>query len=286
MTSMPDTGAGLRRAFLDFFATRDHLVVKSSPLVPRDDPTLLFANAGMNQFKNYFLGRETPPKPRAVSVQKCVRAGGKHNDLENVGLTARHHTFFEMLGNFSFGDYFKEEAVALAWEFLTRDLGLDPGRLSASVFAGDETTPADDEAREIWKSYLPEDRIASLPAAENFWSMGDTGPVRPLLRDPLRPGAGLPRGRPVSRDLEPRVHAVRPRRRGGPEPAARPLGGHRDGTRAPRRGAFGGGLELRHRPLRPAHPRRPGTRFRRGGSRHGTYGGAGDRRTTRAPPRS
>ncbi|MDE3260361.1 MAG: alanine--tRNA ligase [Acidobacteriota bacterium] len=179
MTSPPGTGAELRRAFLDFFAARDHLVVKSSPLVPRDDPTLLFANAGMNQFKNYFLGRETPPKPRAVSVQKCVRAGGKHNDLENVGLTARHHTFFEMLGNFSFGDYFKEEAVALAWEFLTRDLGLDPGRLSASVFAGDETTPADDEAREIWKSYLPEDRIASLPAAENFWSMGDTGPCGP-----------------------------------------------------------------------------------------------------------
>ena len=179
MTSPPGTGAELRRAFLDFFAARDHLVVRSSPLVPQDDPTLLFANAGMNQFKNYFLGRETPPKPRAVSVQKCVRAGGKHNDLENVGLTARHHTFFEMLGNFSFGDYFKEEAVALAWEFLTRDLGLDPGRLSASVFAGDETTPADDEARAIWKSYLPEDRIASLPAAENFWSMGDTGPCGP-----------------------------------------------------------------------------------------------------------
>ena len=179
MTSIPGTGAGLRRAFLDFFAARDHLVVKSSPLVPRDDSTLLFANAGMNQFKNYFLGRETPPKPRAVSVQKCVRAGGKHNDLENVGLTARHHTFFEMLGNFSFGDYFKEEAVALAWEFLTRDLGLDPGRLSASVFAGDDTTPADDEAREIWRSYLPEDRIASLPATENFWSMGDTGPCGP-----------------------------------------------------------------------------------------------------------
>ena len=179
MNSVAGTGAGLRRAFLDFFAARDHLVVKSSPLVPRDDPTLLFANAGMNQFKNYFLGRETPPEPRAVSVQKCVRAGGKHNDLENVGLTARHHTFFEMLGNFSFGDYFKEEAVALAWEFLTRDLGLDPGRLSASVFAGDQTTPADDEARGIWKAYLPEERIASLPAAENFWSMGDTGPCGP-----------------------------------------------------------------------------------------------------------
>ena len=179
MTAMPATGAALRRTFLDFFAARDHLVVKSSPLVPHDDPTLLFVNAGMNQFKDYFLGRETPAKPRAVSVQKCVRAGGKHNDLENVGLTAGHHTFFEMLGNFSFGDYFKEEAVALAWEFLTRDLELDPERLSASVFAGDETTPPDDEARETWKTYLPEDRIASLPASENFWSMGDTGPCGP-----------------------------------------------------------------------------------------------------------
>ena len=179
MTATHTTGAALRRAFVDFFATRDHLVVKSSPLVPHDDPTLLFVNAGMNQFKDYFLGRETPAKRRAVSVQKCVRAGGKHNDLENVGFTAGHHTFFEMLGNFSFGDYFKEEAVALAWEFLTRDLGFDPNRLSASVFAGDETTPPDDEARAIWKSYLPEDRIASLPASENFWSMGDTGPCGP-----------------------------------------------------------------------------------------------------------
>ncbi len=179
MTAPPARGAELRRGFLDFFAARDHLVVKSSSLVPHDDPTLLFANAGMNQFKDYFLGRDSPAKPRAVSVQKCVRAGGKHNDLENVGFTARHHTFFEMLGNFSFGDYFKEEAIALAWEFLTRDLGLDPGRLSASVFAGDETTPADEEARDIWKSYLPEERIATLPAAENFWSMGDTGPCGP-----------------------------------------------------------------------------------------------------------
>ena len=179
MTSPATRGADLRRAFVDFFAERDHLVVKSSPLVPRDDPTLLFANAGMNQFKDYFLGRETPPEPRAVSVQKCVRAGGKHNDLENVGFTARHHTFFEMLGNFSFGDYFKEEAIALAWEFLIRDLGLNPDRLSASVFAGDANTPADDEALQIWKSYLPEDRIASLPASENFWSMGNTGPCGP-----------------------------------------------------------------------------------------------------------
>ena len=179
MTSPPTRGAELRRAFLDFFAARDHLVVKSSSLVPHGDPTLLFANAGMNQFKDYFLGYATPKKPRAVSVQKCVRAGGKHNDLDNVGFTPRHHTFFEMLGNFSFGDYFKEEAITLAWEFLTRDLGLDPDRLSASVFAGDRTTPPDEEARAIWRSYLPEERISALPAAENFWSMGDTGPCGP-----------------------------------------------------------------------------------------------------------
>ena len=179
MKPPPRRGAALRRAFLDYFAARDHAVVQSSPLVPQDDPTLLFANAGMNQFKNYFLGRERPPRPRAVSVQKCVRAGGKHNDLENVGFTARHHTFFEMLGNFSFGDYFKEEAIALAWEFLTRELGLPPDRLSVSVFAGDEGTPPDDEARRFWRAHVPEERIAALPASENFWSMGDTGPCGP-----------------------------------------------------------------------------------------------------------
>ena len=179
MKPPPRRGAALRRAFLDYFAARDHAVVQSSPLVPQDDPTLLFANAGMNQFKNYFLGRERPPRPRAVSIQKCVRAGGKHNDLENVGFTARHHTFFEMLGNFSFGDYFKEEAIALAWEFLTRELGLPPDRLSVSVFAGDEGTPPDDEARRFWRAHVPEERIAALPASENFWSMGDTGPCGP-----------------------------------------------------------------------------------------------------------
>ena len=175
----PSGGAELRRAFVDYFAARGHRVCPSSPLVPRDDPTLLFANAGMNQFKDYFLGRRTPGNPRAVSVQKCVRAGGKHNDLDNVGFTARHHTFFEMLGNFSFGDYFKEEAIAFAWDFLTRELGLDPERLSVSVFAGDESTPPDEEARRLWTAHVPEDRIAALPASENFWSMGDTGPCGP-----------------------------------------------------------------------------------------------------------
>ena len=172
-------GADLRRAFLDFFAARDHRAVRSSPLVPRDDPTLLFANAGMNQFKEFFLGRQEPEHPRAVSVQKCVRAGGKHNDLENVGFTARHHTFFEMLGNFSFGDYFKERAIALAWEFLTGALGLAPERLSVTIFAGDDSTPRDSEAERLWRAFVPEERLSALPAAENFWAMGDTGPCGP-----------------------------------------------------------------------------------------------------------
>ena len=179
MSPPPSRGEDLRRAFLDFFAARDHRIVPSSPLVPRDDPTLLFANAGMNQFKDCFLGRKAPEHPRAASVQKCVRAGGKHNDLENVGFTARHHTFFEMLGNFSFGDYFKERAIALAWEFLTGELGLDPARLSVSVFAGDASTPRDEEAERLWRAFVPEDRISALPAAENFWAMGDTGPCGP-----------------------------------------------------------------------------------------------------------
>ncbi len=176
----PTRSDDLRKAFVEFFREREHRLVRSSPLVPRDDPTLLFANAGMNQFKDIFLGRASPGSPpRAVSVQKCVRAGGKHNDLENVGFTPRHHTFFEMLGNFSFGDYFKEEAIAYAWEFLTRDLGLDPDRLSASVFAGDADTPRDEEAERWWRNHLPENRIRALPAAENFWAMGETGPCGP-----------------------------------------------------------------------------------------------------------
>ncbi len=176
----PASSDDLRKAFVDFFRERDHRVTRSSPLVPADDPTLLFANAGMNQFKDIFLGREPPGSPpRAVSVQKCVRAGGKHNDLENVGFTPRHHTFFEMLGNFSFGDYFKEEAIDFAWDFLTRDLGLAPERLSASVFAGDRGTPRDEEAERFWRRHLPADRIEALPASENFWAMGETGPCGP-----------------------------------------------------------------------------------------------------------
>src|SRR5437763_9168910 len=143
----------VRRTFLDYFAKQGHKPVVSASLVPHNDPTLLFTNAGMNQFKDYFTRKTQPPFPRATSAQKCVRAGGKHNDLENVGRTARHHTFFEMLGNFSFGDYFKDDAIAYAWELLTRDYGMDPRRLVITVFGGDAAMKLgpDDEARAIWR---------------------------------------------------------------------------------------------------------------------------------------
>jgi alanyl-tRNA synthetase len=174
----------VRKQFLDFFRQRGHEVVKSSPLVPHDDPTLLFTNAGMNQFKDVFTGRATLPFSRAASSQKCVRAGGKHNDLENVGRTARHHTFFEMLGNFSFGDYFKEDAIALAWELLTKVWAIDPKRLVITVFGSDPSLPgiaADDEARAIWRRVtgFGDERILGLGKADNFWTMGDTGPQGP-----------------------------------------------------------------------------------------------------------
>ncbi len=169
------TGAEIRRRFLDFFQVRDHRVVPSSPLVPQGDPTLLFTNAGMNQFKNVFLGLEKRDYVRAASVQKCVRAGGKHNDLENVGFTQRHHTFFEMLGNFSFGDYFKDEAIPLAWELLTQGFELPRERLYATVYEDD------DQAEGIWRNSvgLPVERVFRLGATENFWAMGETGPCGP-----------------------------------------------------------------------------------------------------------
>jgi alanyl-tRNA synthetase len=171
MTSTND----IRRSFLDYFGSAHHDVVQSAPLVPYNDPTLMFVNAGMVPFKNVFTGLESREKPRAVSSQKCVRAGGKHNDLDNVGYTARHHTFFEMLGNFSFGDYFKEQAITHAWTLLTKIWGLDPSRLTATVYH------TDDEAFGLWRKIagLPEERIIRIPTADNFWSMGDTGPCGP-----------------------------------------------------------------------------------------------------------
>src|SRR5881296_403922 len=165
----------IRESFLRFFEERRHRRVKSSSLVPQNDPTLLFTNAGMNQFKDVFTGRETRDYKRAVSSQKCVRAGGKHNDLENVGFTARHHTFFEMLGNFSFGDYFKKDAIAWAWQFVTEVVGLPVDRLAVTVFRDD------DEAFRLWKKVagLTDDRILRLGEKDNFWAMGDTGPCGP-----------------------------------------------------------------------------------------------------------
>ena len=169
------TSAELRSLFLKFFEERDHAVVASSPLIPSNDPTLLFTNAGMVQFKDVFLGREDRPYVRAASSQRCVRAGGKHNDLENVGYTARHHTFFEMLGNFSFGDYFKRDAIHYAWGFLTGTLGLAPERLWVTVY------DQDTEAADIWLKEVGIDpnRFSRIGTKDNFWSMGDTGPCGP-----------------------------------------------------------------------------------------------------------
>ena len=182
------TGSEIRARFLEYFRRRGHTVVRSSPLVPAQDPTLLFTNAGMVQFKSAFLGEERRDYVRAVTAQKCVRAGGKHNDLENVGRTARHHTFFEMLGNFSFGDYFKEDAIRLCWELLTEDFGLPKDRLKATVFTDD------DDAFELWKKVagLGEDRILRLGEKDNFWAMGDTGPCGPCSEVHFHQGDHLP----------------------------------------------------------------------------------------------
>jgi alanyl-tRNA synthetase len=172
---MVSSTADLRRTFFEYFQQHQHHLVSSSSLVPHDDPTLLFTNAGMNQFKDVFLGVEQRNYTRAVSSQRCVRAGGKHNDLENVGYTARHHTFFEMLGNFSFGDYFKEDAIKFAWQFLTGELGLDKDKLLVTIYH------EDDEAFDIWeqKIGIPAERIIRIATSDNFWSMGDTGPCGP-----------------------------------------------------------------------------------------------------------
>ncbi len=186
------TADEIRSAFLRYFEERGHRVVASSPLVPQNDPTLLFANAGMNQFKDVFLGREKRDYTRAASSQKCVRAGGKHNDLENVGVTARHHTFFEMLGNFSFGDYFKKEAIEFAWELLTRDFALPKDRLEVTIFKGEGGVPRDTEAHGFWKNHVAEDRILELGMKDNFWAMGETGPCGPCSEVHYFQGNHLP----------------------------------------------------------------------------------------------
>jgi len=176
------SGNQIREDFLRFFETKQHRRVHSSSLVPVNDPTLLFTNAGMNQFKDVFLGAETRAYSRATTSQKCVRAGGKHNDLENVGFTRRHHTFFEMLGNFSFGDYFKKDAIAYAWELLTSEawFGIDPAKLYVTIFEGDAKVPRDDEAEAFWiATGVPKERIFGMGLKDNFWQMGDTGPCGP-----------------------------------------------------------------------------------------------------------
>jgi alanyl-tRNA synthetase len=185
----------IRQLFIDFFREKGHEAVPSSPLLPKDDPTLLFTNAGMVQFKTVFLGEETRPYKRAVTVQKCLRAGGKHNDLENVGRTARHHTFFEMLGNFSFGDYFKKEASEWAWEFLTEWVKLPADKLQITVYE------KDDEAADIWEKDLgvPAERIFRLGAKDNFWQMGDTGPCGPCSEILIDQGPELSCGKPDCR---------------------------------------------------------------------------------------
>ncbi len=186
----------IRAAFLDYFGRHDHEIVASSPLVPHNDPTLLFANAGMVQFKNVFTGLEQRTYSRATTSQKCVRAGGKHNDLENVGYTARHHTFFEMLGNFSFGDYFKDLAIELAWNLVTREYGLPREKLLVTVFA------EDDQAFDLWKKIagLPDEKIIRIPTSDNFWSMGDTGPCGPCSEIFYDHGDHIPGGPPGSPD--------------------------------------------------------------------------------------
>ncbi|MBK6796943.1 MAG: alanine--tRNA ligase [Acidobacteria bacterium] len=174
------TGNEIRNTFFNYFARNGHKIVKSSPLLPANDPTLLFTNAGMNQFKDVFLGAESRDYKRATTSQKCVRAGGKHNDLDEVGKTARHHTFFEMLGNFSFGDYFKEDAIRFAWDLLVNEMKMDPTRLWFTVFAGDDEVSADEEAISLWeKAGARSDRIMRFGRKDNFWQMGETGPCGP-----------------------------------------------------------------------------------------------------------
>jgi len=190
------TSNDIRATFLDYFGAQGHQIVPSSPLVPRNDPTLLFTNSGMVQFKNVFTGQERRPYSRATTAQKCVRAGGKHNDLDNVGYTARHHTFFEMLGNFSFGDYFKPQAIEHAWTLLTRDFALPKDKLLVTVYADDE------DAAALWRKIagLPDERIIRIATSDNFWRMGDTGPCGPCSEIFFDHGPGIPGGPPGSPD--------------------------------------------------------------------------------------
>jgi len=178
----------IRQTFLDFFASKEHTIVTSAPMVVKNDPTLMFTNAGMNQFKDIFLGNSPANHPRVADSQKCLRVSGKHNDLEEVGHDTYHHTMFEMLGNWSFGDYFKKEAIDWAWELLVNVYKIPVDKLYVTIFEGDEKdgVPMDTEAHDLWSKYLPEDRILKGNKKDNFWEMGDSGPCGPLLRNTCR----------------------------------------------------------------------------------------------------
>ena len=249
----------IRSHFLEFFRANGHEVVASSSLVPRNDPTLMFTNAGMVQFKNVFTGVERRPYHRATTSQKCVRAGGKHNDLDNVGYTARHHTFFEMLGNFSFGDYFKPLAIELAWNLITRDFGLSKDKLTVTVYHDD------DDAFDLWKRDRGPAGIAHHPHRDlgQFLGDGRHRALRPLFRDLLRPrrrgarrapGLGGCGRRQVHRDLEPRIHAIRDAARRRARETAAPVDRHGHGSGAPCRRAPGQARQLRYRPDARADP--------------------------------
>jgi alanyl-tRNA synthetase len=201
----------IRRAFLKYFKDQKHAVIPSSSVVPHDDPTLLFTNAGMNQFKDVFLGKSERDYTRAATSQKCIRVGGKHNDLDNVGHTSRHLTFFEMLGNFSFGDYFKKEAIQFAWDVSTNVFKFEAEKIWITVFR------EDDEAYELWKKIVPESRIVRMDEKDNFWAMGDTGPCGPCSELYFDRGPKFGNApsilqdtdwRKIFRVLEPRLHAV------------------------------------------------------------------------------
>ena len=257
---MTMTGSEIRESFLKFFEGKGHTRVASSSLVPKDDPTLLFTNAGMVQFKNCFLGLEDRGYRRATTSQKCVRAGGKHNDLENVGVTARHHTFFEMLGNFSFGDYFKKEAIAWAWEYLTDVMGLPKDKLWITIYTDD------DEAFKIWHEEMgvPAERIVRMGEKSNFWMMGETGPCGPCSEILYDQGEGTGCGKPTcnvdcecDRHLEiwNLVFTQFDRDASGKtDPPAATEHRYGDGPGAAGRRRPGGDEQLRHRPLHRDHP--------------------------------
>ena len=260
--------ADIRSRFLEFFAERGHTIVPSSSLVPANDPTLLFVNSGMVQFKDVFVGADKRPYVRATTAQRCVRAGGKHNDLDNVGYTARHHTFFEMLGNFSFGDYFKRDAIRYAWELLTKVYGLSPEKLWTTVYIDD------DEAYDIWTKEIgvPAERCVRIGdnqgekyASDNFWQMADTGPCGPCSEIFYDHGPEVRGGPPGSPEADGDRYIeiwnlvfmqFNRDDRGVLQSAAEAVGRHRDGPRAAGRGAAARPLELRDRPLPGPDPRR------------------------------